>query len=132
MRELCLQRNVSTSSMTRNRIILYSEVFRVFWRPLFSTFHAALFIISRKYLFGCPKSTSTPQHLVNRQFWTRGFPLTMRSRNVGLPFATRARKRKLLIWQVRIENDSDRIFSKVFLKSVYTQNIICSVVNSLA
>ena len=38
--------------------------------------------------------------------------LVMRSRNAGLPFATRARKRELSIREVRIENESDRKFSK--------------------
>ena len=39
-------------------------------------------------------------------------PLVMRSRKAGLPFATRAWKRELSIQEVRIENDSDRKFSK--------------------
>ena len=36
----------------------------------------------------------------------------MPSRNAGLPFATRARKLELSIQEVRIENDSDRKYSK--------------------
>ena len=32
---------------------------------------------------------------LDTQFWTRGFPLVMRSRKAGLPLATRARKREL-------------------------------------
>ena len=52
------------------------------------------------------------------------FPPVMRSRKAGLPFATRARKRELSIQEVRIENDSDRKFSKskffkVFLKTTF-------------
>ena len=51
-------------------------------------------------------------------------PLVMRSRKAGLPFATRAWKRELSIQEVRIENDSDRKFSKskffkVFLKTTF-------------
>ena len=38
-------------------------------------------------------------------------------RKEGLPFATRARKRELSIQEVRIENDSDLKFFKVFLKT---------------
>ena len=45
------------------------------------------------------------------KFWTRGFPLVMRSRKAGLPLATRTRKREPCP-EVRIENDSDQKFSK--------------------
>ena len=45
--------------------------------------------------------------LFDTQFWTRGSPLVMQSRKAGLPLATRA-----LPLEVRIENDSDRIFSE--------------------
>ena len=83
-------------------------------------FHAPLIIMSRKYFFDF-RSSLLPFDI---RFWTRGFPLEMRSWKPGLPFATRARKRELSIQEVRIENDSDRKFSKskffkVFLKTTF-------------
>ena len=83
-------------------------------------FHAPLIIMSRKYFFVF-QSSQLPFDI---RFWTRGFPLEMRSWKPGLPFATRARKRELSIQEVRIENDSDRKFSKskffkVFLKTTF-------------
>ena len=73
-----------------------SPAFRVkyfskfFWQPLLSTFHGTLFIISRKY-FSVFRSPHLP---LDTPFWTRCFPLVMRSRKAGFPFATRARKRE--------------------------------------
>ena len=46
----------------------------------------------------------------------------MRSRKAGLPFATRARKRELSIREVRIENESDRKFSKSKLFRSFSEN----------
>ena len=82
-------------------------------------FHTPLIIMSRKYFFDF-RSSRLPFDI---RFWTRGFPLKMRSQKAGLPFATRARK-LLSIQEVRIENDSDRKFSKskffkVFLKTTF-------------
>ena len=83
-------------------------------------FHATLFIISRTYFFGFSKSAPTPRYTILDSMLL----LVMRSRKVGLPFATRARKRELSIRQVRIENESDRkflksIFFEVFLKTTF-------------
>ena len=61
----------------------------------------------------------SPDLPFDMRFWTRGFLLVMRSRKAGFPFATRARKRELSIQEVRIENDSDQKFSKVFLKTTF-------------
>ena len=36
----------------------------------------------------------SPHLPLDTPFWTRGFPLVMRSRKAGFPFATRARKRE--------------------------------------
>ena len=60
---------------------------KFFWKPLFSTIHVNLIIMSRKYFF------RSPDLPFDMRFWTRGFLLVMRSRKAGLPFATRARKR---------------------------------------
>ena len=49
-------------------------------------------------------------------------PLVMRSRKAGLPFATRAWKRELSIQEVRIENDSDRKFSKSKVFPSFSEN----------
>ena len=48
--------------------------------------------------------------------------LVMRSRKAGLPFATRARKRELSIREVRIENESDRKFSKSKFFRSFSEN----------
>ena len=56
-------------------------------------FHAPLIIMSRKYFFDF-RSSRLPFDI---RFWTRGFPLKMRSQKGGLPFATRARKRDLCL-----------------------------------
>ena len=58
--------------------------------------------------FGFSKSAPTPRY----QIWDSRLPLVMRSRKAGLSFATRARKRELSIREVRIENESDRKYSK--------------------
>ena len=81
---------------------------KFFWKPLFSTIHVTLIIMSRKYFF----EFRSPNLPFDIRFWTRGFLLVMRSRKAGFPFATRARKRELSIQEVRIENDSDKKFSK--------------------
>ena len=65
-------------------------VSRMIRKPLLSTFHGTLFIISRKY-FSVFRSLHLP---LDTPFWTRCFPLVMRSRKAGFPFATRARKRE--------------------------------------
>ena len=79
-REPCPQRYVSR--------MIRTEFF--FWKPLFSTFHGTLFIISRIYF-----SVFRRPHLpLDTPFWTRCFPLVMQSRKAGFPFATRARKRE--------------------------------------
>ena len=57
----------------------------------------------------------SPHPPLDTQFWAL---LVMRSRKAGLPFATRARKWELSIREVRIENESDRKYSKSkFLRS---------------
>ena len=76
--------------------------------------------MSRKYFFGFFLEIS----FSDRKFLDSRFPLEMRFRKPGLPFATRARKRELSIQEVRIENESDRQFSKskffkVFLKTTF-------------
>ena len=48
-------------------------------------------IVSRKYIYGFSKSAPTPRYkILNSRY-----PLVMRSRKAGLPFATRAWKREL-------------------------------------
>ena len=49
-REPCLQRYVSRKTRTEN--FRSQFFFKVFWKPLISTFYGTLFIISRKYFFG--------------------------------------------------------------------------------
>ena len=59
-------------------------------------------------IFGISKSAPTPRYTI-LDSWLL---LVMQSQKAGLPFATRARKRELSIREVRIENESDRKFSK--------------------
>ena len=94
---------------------------KFFWKPLFSTIHVNLIIMSRKYFFDF-RSPDLPFVI---RFWTRGFLLVMRSRKAGFPIATRARKLELSIQEVRIENDSDQNFlrqnvSKFFWKPLFS------------
>ena len=91
---------------------------KFFWKPLFSTIYVTLIIMSRKYLFDF-RSPDLPFDL---RFWTRGFLLVMRSREAGLPCATRARKRELSIQEGRIENDSDQKFSKTKFVQSFSEN----------
>ena len=54
-------------------------------------FHATLLILSRKYFFRFFEICTYPS-IVIYNFWTRSFPLVMRSFKAGFPLATRARK----------------------------------------
>ena len=90
-RELYFFRYVSR--MTRTESFISQNFFIVFLEITFlhGSCYLALFIVSRKYI-----SVFRSLHLpLDTQFWTRGFPLVMRSRKAGLPLATRARKREL-------------------------------------
>ena len=61
-RELCLYRYVSRMTLTEKNV---SQFFcSLFWKPLFSTFHATLFIVSRKRIFGFSKSARTPRYTI--------------------------------------------------------------------
>ena len=91
---------------------------KFFWKPLFSTIHVNLIIMSRKYFF----DFRSPDLRFVIRFWTRGFLLVMRSRKAGFPFATRARKLELSIQEVRIENDSDQKFSKTKCFQNFSEN----------
>ena len=56
---------------------------------------------------------------LDTQFWTRGFPLVMRSRKADLPLATRARKQELCLYRyvsrmTRTENFTSQFFFVVF------------------
>ena len=70
----------------------------------------------------------SPHLPLDTQFWTRGFPPVMRSRKAGIPFATRARKRELSIQEVRIEEDSDRKFSKSKFFHSFSENHFFSTI----
>ena len=78
-------------------------------------FHATLIIMSRKYFFGF----QGPQLPFDKRFWTRGFPLEIRSRKAGLPFATRARKRELCLqsYLSRINRTEKSKIFKLFLET---------------
>ena len=94
---------------------------KFFWKPLFSTIFGTLFIISRKYV-----SVFRSPHLpLDTPFWTRGFPLVMRSRKAGFPFATRAGKREPCLQRyvsrmTRTENFLSQFFSKFFWKPLFS------------
>ena len=83
--------------MTRTESFISHNFFIVFLETNFLhvSCYPALFIVSRKYI-----SVFRSLHLpLDTQFWTRGFPLVMRSRNADLPLATRARKRELCLFR---------------------------------
>ena len=61
-REPFIQRYVSRMTRTENFLSQFFSKF--FWKPLFSTFYGALFIISRKYFFGFSKSAPTPRYTI--------------------------------------------------------------------
>ena len=64
------------------------------------------------------KSAPTPRYTILDSMLL----LVMRSRKAGLPFATRARKRELSIREVRIENESNRKFSKSKFFRSFSEN----------
>ena len=69
-------------------------------------------------IFWISKSAPTPRYTI-LDSWLL---LVMRSRKAGLPFATRARKWELSIREVRIENESDRQFSKSTFFGSFSEN----------
>ena len=69
-------------------------------------------------VFQSPHSAPTPRYPI----LDSRLPLVMRSRKAGLPFATRARKRELSIREVRIENESDRKYSKLQFFRSFSEN----------
>ena len=103
----------------------YRNIFKSNFFPSFSKnhfFHDTCYPVhyKPKIFFRFSKSAATPPYTI----LDSRFPPVMRSRKAGLPFATRARKRELSIQEIRIENDSDRKFSKskffqVFLKTTF-------------
>ena len=65
-----------------------------------------------------------PHLPLDTPFWTRGFPLVMRSLKAGFPFATRARKREPCLHRyvsrmTRTENFLSQFFFKVFLETTF-------------
>ena len=78
-----------------------------------------------RFMLPCSLLAESPHPTLDTQFWTQGFPcppLVMRSRKAGLSFATRARKRELSIREVRIENESDRKYSKSKIFRSFSEN----------
>ena len=72
-------------------------------------YSGTLFIISRKYF-----SVFRGPHLpLDTPFWTRCFPLVMQSRKAGFrPLCSTSSDAGALPSEVRIENETDRKFSK--------------------
>ena len=94
-RELCLYRYVSRMTRTENFISQF------FFVVFFSGNH-----FSPRFMLPCSlwaKNVFLVFRILHvpldTQFWTRGFPLVMRSRKADLPFATRARKRELCLYR---------------------------------
>ena len=106
-REPCPQRYVSRMIRTENFLS------QIFFKVL-STFHGTLFIISRKY-FSVFRSPHLP---LDTPFWTRCFPLCNAISEGRLPLCNTSSEAGALPSEVRIENDSDRKFSKsIFFQS---------------
>ena len=120
MRELSIREASRIADMSSDRTFSKLKIFsKFFWKPLFSTFHATLFIISRKFFCFVFQSRHPPLRYTTLD---SRLPLVMRSRKAGLPFATRARKRELSIREVRIENVSDRKISKSKFFRSFSEN----------
>ena len=81
-RDLCPYRYVSR--MTRTESFISQKFFIVFLETTFLhvSCYPVLFIVSRKYISVFRSLELLP---FDTQFWTRGFPLVMRSRKAGLP-----------------------------------------------
>ena len=94
-RELCLYRYVSRMTRTENFISQFFFVF-FFWKPLFSTFHVTLFIVSRKWFFRFFEVCTYPSI---HNSGLEASPLVMRSRKEDLPLAIRAWKRELCLYR---------------------------------
>ena len=58
---------------------------------------------------------------LDTQFWTRGFPLVMRSRKADLPLATRARKRELCLYRYvsRMTRTEKKNVKSTFFRSFF-------------
>ena len=113
-RELCLHRYVSR--MTRTENFLNQIFFIVFLETTFLPVLCYLVHCEPKVFFSVFRSLHLP---LDTQFWTRGFPLVMRSRKADLPLATRARKRELCLHRyvsrmTHTENSLNQIFFVVF------------------
>ena len=77
----------------------------------------------------------SPHLPLDTPFWTRGFPLVMRSRKAGFPFATRARKwepclQRYVSRMTRTENFLSQFFFKVFLHVLWYQPLDTLIKNS--
>ena len=73
--------------------------------------------MSRKRIFSVFRSLHVP---LDTQFWTRGFPLVMRSRKADLPLATRARKRELCLYRyVSRMTRTENFLKAIFFKSLH-------------
>ena len=125
-RELCLYRYVSRMTRTGNFITQF------FFVVFFSGNH-----FSPRFMLPCSlwaknvflvfRSLHVP---LDTQFWTRGFPLVMRSRKADLPLATRARKRELCLYRyvsrmTRTENFISQFFFVVFFLETTFLHVSC-------
>ena len=91
------------SRMTRPENFLSQNFFIVFWKPLFSTFHATLFIVSRM-TFRFLKSAPTTRYTT---LDSRLSPCYAISEDMPALSKTSSEEGALPL-EVRIENDSDR------------------------
>ena len=67
----------------------------------------------------------SPHLPLDTPFWTRSFPLIMRSRNAGFPFATRARKREPCLQRyVSRMNRTENFLSKFFWKPLFSTFLV--------
>ena len=70
-----------------------------------------------KIFFSVFRSMHLP---LDTQFWTRGFPLVMRSRKADLPLATRARKRELCLYRYVLRmTRTEKIFKSIFFRGFF-------------
>ena len=93
--------------MTRTEYFLNQNLFIVFLKPLFSV-SCYPFIVSRKYVYGFSKSAPTPRYTISDS----RLPSCNAISDCRPPLSNTISEAGALPLEIRIENDSDRIFFK--------------------
>ena len=112
-RKPCLQRYVSIMIRTEN--FLSQFISKFFWKPLFSTFMVPCSLLAEN-IFWFFESAPTPRYTI----LDSRLPLCNAISEGRLPLCNTSLEAGALPLEVRIDNDSDRKFSKsIFFQSFY-------------